>query len=102
MAQTCICKTSGGDNIAVHNASVKTELAISCHLGDAILPGTNAQNSLTTRSTLHYVPNAQIQALSYGKMGISAALLDFRNAVRAEVFTDRLSDVSGTATRLCD
>ena len=35
-------------------------------------------------------------------MRVSAALLDFPNAARAEQFTDRLSDVSGGATRVCD
>ena len=53
-------KTSGGDNIAVHNASEKTKIfAKSCHSGDAILPGTTAQNSSSTSSTPHYVPNVQ-------------------------------------------
>ena len=35
-------------------------------------------------------------------MKVSAALLDFPCAALADVFTDCLSDVSGSATRLCD
>ena len=42
------------------NASEKTKLfAKSCHSGDAILPGTTAQNSSSTRSTVQYVSNVQ-------------------------------------------
>ena len=35
-------------------------------------------------------------------MRVSTALLDFPNAVRAVVFNDHVSDVSGGATRHCD